>query len=816
MTMVSIENKTPTITWTYDDSSMQPQQAFRVIVTRGPDKGEEILWDTGEVESDQTEVVYGYDNNAKPLPSHETLRLTIQAFDGLDWGCSSIKEFEISAKPVITLCTVDNKINPTNLTDTSPVFRWKYEDVDNDPLTAYEIRVNTEQTNWGGDGFAGVVWSPGVQYLPNPHEAEFNKDGLAFHGCFFPKTMQLGVVYYYQLQVYDKYSKSVWYTGYFRLNNPPTVTALSVLPVDPSNGDDIEAVYTFVDDAGEQESSKTQIRWYKNSREVSLLRNMKIVPAAMTKPNESWYFTVTPHDGVEYGITYTSPRVSITNIPPKVTASGITPKLPKSSDALEAIFYVSDLDKDAITVSISWFKNGIEQASLRNSPTVPAGYGSVGDTFYFQIQANDGYEKSTVEKSETVTIQNSLPSIRYLFVQNQPLPMDVTSQSPSIWWKYDDPDRQTQAAYQVIIGSTPPIAASSVNVRYAPSSAKTSGIIAVVKELKDATGNDILDTGVVYSKDSVYSRSLVDSRQSISLSAAQSIKYSNYYLDKDLQTTILQANQPKGEAVFTFQGETGIYEVAIEYVGEANKKSAYRLLVDGTTIDQFVSDGVAGVKSRAFSQAKIQKGSSVSIVGSPSDNNGRAPFRRLLCSPVLSFEFLASQMQLAGYSDAGDGTIRLVGSSGLAQLRFPYVSGTYDIEVYYVTESSGSPTAEIQVNSTSVYSWTFEEGLQRRIRTVRGVDLDTGNIIKLLATKDGSSSAKIEKLVFLPSATGGLASLRPGRTYFASVRVSDGDAWSDWYVTRFVMDGSAWYSDVSNEQGWTIEFSARLMRGVSV
>jgi hypothetical protein len=53
--------------------------------------------------------------------------------------------------------------------------------------------------------------------------------------------------------------------------------------------------------------------------------------------------------------------------------------------------------------------------------------------------------------------------------------------------------------------------------------------------------------------------------------------------------------------------------------------------------------------------------------------------------------------------------------------------------------------------------------------------------------------------------------LRPGRQYYATVRVSDGKEWSDWYVTRFTMDGSVWYEDVSNSQGWTIEFSAKLI-----
>ena len=808
--MVSINNKTPTISWTYSDPNLQPQQAFRVIVTKDTSSNEEILWDTGEVESEQTEVVYGYDGNAKALPSHETLRLTVRAYDGMTWGTSLVKEFQLSGIPEISLCTVDNKVNPLSLMSQSPVFRWKYTDLDGDPLTAYELRVDTDQTNWGTDGFAGAIWNTGVILYPNPHESSFNENDRAFCGCIFPKEITKNVIYYYQLQVHDAYARSAWYTGFFRFNNAPTATDLAILPVDPNNGDELEATYTFVDDPGESESDKTQIRWYRNSREVLSLRNSRSVPASVTTPGDSWYFTVTPHDGNEYGITYTSPRVGISNTAPKVTASGVVPKLPKSSDTLEAIFYVSDPDLDDVKVSITWFKNGIEQPALRNRQIVPPGYGAVGDQFYFQVQADDGYAKSKIEKSDTVTIQNSPPVLRYLFVDNSPLATNVISQAPSIWWKYDDPDRQTQQAYQVLIGTSPPIPTSSANVKYASSSSRTSGIVAVCSDLREDTGRDVLDTGIVNDQYPWYQRQLVDSRQAVNLGPAQSTRYTGYYLDKDLQTTLLQPQASKGEAVFLFQGSTGIYEPILEYVSEAKKKSTYRLVVDGVSIDQFTSDGVEGVKTKTFPQTKIQNGSLVMIVGSPAEKNGLAPFRKLTCDPVLSFETLATQMQLAGYVDAGDGTIRLVGDSGIAQLRFPYSTGKYEVDVYYVTESSGTPSAEIQVNGTSVYSWTFESGAQERMRLVSEVDFETGDVLKIIGQRDDGASAKIEKLVFKPSTASGDAALRDGRVYYVTVRVSDGMEWSDWYVSYFTMGGSAWYSDVDNDTGWTIEFTARL------
>jgi hypothetical protein len=68
----------------------------------------------------------------------------------------------------------------------------------------------------------------------------------------------------------------------------------------------------------------------------------------------------------------------------------------------------------------------------------------------------------------------------------------------------------------------------------------------------------------------------------------------------------------------------------------------------------------------------------------------------------------------------------------------------------------------------------------------------------------------VSKLVFIPKETLTYgARLDEGRTYYASVKVNDGTAWSDWYTTRFAMSGSAWLN-VSNTTGWTIEATFKL------
>jgi hypothetical protein len=126
-----------------------------------------------------------------------------------------------------------------------------------------------------------------------------------------------------------------------------------------------------------------------------------------------------------------------------------------------------------------------------------------------------------------------------------------------------------------------------------------------------------------------------------------------------------------------------------------------------------------------------------------------------------------------------------------------------------LTETTGQPTSSLQQNGTQIDSWTFEENEGERVRIKRDVDISIGDVIRVLSSRSGGASAKISKIVFKP-ADEGTAALRAGFTYFASVRVNDGETWSPWYITRFTMAGSAWASSVSNETGWTIGFSARV------
>lgn len=807
---VTVTSKTPVISWDYGDGQGQAQVSFRVITTRGVDHNEEVLWDTGVVSGSQTQVAYGFDGNAKAIPSHETIRVTIRAFDGQDWGTSDVKEFVVSQKPYVKICTVDNKLNPTNLVNQNPVFRWQYEDTDEDALVAYELRVGDDIGNLGTDAFVGNIWKTERRIRPNPHESRFDDDSTAYPGCVFPKTLVDGAIYYFQLKVWDAYEESEWYTGSFSLNAQPEAQNLQVVPVTPFGGDSLEAFYDFVDTAGETESDRTQIRWYRNNVEVVELRNSRVVPASYAKPKQSWFFTVRPHDGEEFGPLALSPRVGISNYKPEVAVMGISPSSPRSDDGLEAKFSLEDRNDDLLTLRIRWFRNEIEQPSLRDSLRVSPDHTAVGDQWRFEIEALDPWGSRSQNKvSETVTVENSRPLIGVIRINGDVVPDGVEGQSPVITWDYEDRDSQKQSSYHVLIGTRPPESAGSSRNNSIPPSPSSNGILAVMEEIDETTGSDVENTGEVRSSESSYTRPSIDPRTPLLLGPANSVRYSNYSLEDDEATTALSLGQERGEATFEFPGETGIYEVSLEYIEEKGSRSTYRLAIGSQVIDEFTSAPGGEVRIQTFKSTRISKGASVSIIGLSAFGQGRAPFLQIRCSPTLSFEVEATDLELSGYAPAGDGTIALVGATGYARIKSPWPSGKYDVDVHYNTEDAGQPTASLQVNGTEVDSWTFETGLAERVRRISGVSISPSDSIRVLATRSGGAAGRISKIVFKPSFTG-VESLREGIAYYVSLRVSDGYLLSPWYVSRFTMSGSAWKSQVSNQTGWALEFAARI------
>ena len=836
----TIASLTPLITWTYTDADGQPQSNYRVRVSR--DVGvTDILWDSGVLTGTDTNVRYNFQHDSTfDIESHKTLYATVISSDGIEYSNSVQISFKVEASPVITTTTVDGKVNPLNVAQQQPTFTWKYTDLDSDPLVSYEIRVGTTDTDLGTDSFIGDVWAPGVITSPESYSTKLNFDGTAFGGemsCVFPKALVTGIRYYFQVMIFDNYGGvSTWYTGYFQLNAPPTASNLYIVPAAPWNSDSLDCVYTFVDEIGDRESDLTQIRWYRKPTGgsyalVTALMNSRSVPSDETIPGDLWYFTVRPHDGFEYStIAYASAPVTIRNRPPVATALTIIPSQPKTNDNLEAVFAVSDPDGDPITVTINWYRNNEEQPELRNSKVIPASITSLDDVWYFTILPTDGYDNGPLATSSPITILNTAPQVISIQVDGQTLARAVATTNPTISWTYDDPDMQAQSKYEVIIGTKPArtkktltditleraIPANSALVGVALGCGGQNGVISIAKndgELVD--GNDIFDSGIVDSSDKSFQYLTVDSKKDVLLSAVSFETLTDYMLMPDLQTLNLQVGKTTGTAMAQFPGITSLYDLELTYIKEVGKTATYKLVVDGVVVDQFTSQSGSGRVTHTYNTIRLEHDSTVAVMGL-ADAGSKAGFYQIKCVAKTLVEVNAGDFALlSGYLKDGTGGIKLAGLAGTATTPFDLPSGTYDVELVYVTESAGSPIVTLSVGATSILSVTYETGPQTRSKFVRNVQINKGTTIKITGTRSGGALARVKKVIYRPIDTTKVgAKLKDGLVYYGSVRVYDGTDWSDWYTTMWRMKGSAWAA-VSNRTGWTIETTLAVTPNMS-
>lgn len=826
----TIQSTSPTISWTFADIDGQAQTKFRILANSG------TLWDSGIVAGTtgtQQSTTYNFNLTGQSFPSHVPVTISVAAYDGIDFSATAEATVTLEGPPAITTLTVDNMVNPLRVRTGFPFFNWKYRDIDGDPLVAFEIRVADNDTLLGTDSFIGNIWNPGVVITPESYGVRFNTDGSAFSGCPTTTSLQSGIRYFFQVQIQDAFGKSEWAVGYFQLNSPPTAANLAIIPAAPFNSDDLFAVYEFVDDVGDIESDLSQIKWFRKAAdeddfsEVAALRNQRSAPASYTVPGDEWKFEVRPNDGVSFSVlSYESPTVTIINRTPTATALAISPAFPKTADNLEAIFAASDPDEDRVTVSINWFKDGEEQPELRNTKVIPASVTAVGEEWYFTVLPSDGYDNGPLAVSPTVIIGNTPPEITSISVNGEILSSRVKKQSPTIAWTYQDADMQPQQKYHVLIGTrvartrrvttdiTRDIGSGLAPARSALLCDEGNGILSTADG--DGTilaGNEIFDSGVIDSGDHMFTYVTEDAGQTgVTMDAVAFSNLNGYTLLPDLETLSLQPDQPGGTASGRFGGQTSIYDISVSYRKEEAVRSTYKLIVDGTIIGQFTSLLGTGLASYTFNAIRIDSGAIIGIIGSAVDNNAKAAFSSLSFSPVSRLEIRAGDFSLSGYLQDGTGGIKLAGLAGSATKKFSFPTGRYDIELVYVTETSGNPVLSLSINNSTLLNFVYESGAQTRSKFLTDVAISKGDTIKINGTRNAGAAARVKEIIFKPKETVKVgASLKSGIRYFVSVRAFDGVDWSEWATSKFVVSGSAWGENVSNSRGWTIETRFRVL-----
>ncbi|MHA2332892.1 MAG: DUF2341 domain-containing protein [Candidatus Hodarchaeales archaeon] len=352
----------------------------------------------------------------------ETWNYTLQVYDGEDYSIvynSSSVSILNSVPTVSSLTITSNPYNTTNL-----VVSWTFNDDDTGDSQAEYI------VYWYRDS---VLQS----HLDNKTTVEAS-------------NTTKGETWNYTVNVNDGESWSITYNSSTTtiLNSIPTATGLNI----ENSGnlrttDDLVANWTFSDlDADLQ--AAFYICWYKNGLLQPLLNNTKTVAAGNTSKDQSWYFTLVVHDGVENSTLYTlSPPVQILNAAPTATGVSITSN-PNTTTQLVASWIFDDDDTGDVEISylIRWYEGGILQPALNDSKTVASSLTSKGEEWNYTLQVFDGEDYSITYNSSTVTILNSVPTVSGLTITSNPY---NTTDLDASWTFVDDDSGDNQADYYI-------------------------------------------------------------------------------------------------------------------------------------------------------------------------------------------------------------------------------------------------------------------------------------------------------------------------------------------------------------------------------
>jgi hypothetical protein len=200
-------------------------------------------------------------------------------------------------------------------------------------------------------------------------------------------------------------------------NNPLAQKGIGTMPL--QNGE-------YNDFSGQNEENGTQIRWFKDGILQAKYNNSNTIPSVELGTGQTWYFTVQPNDGTQFGVIKQSDFVKIGDriyIPPKnlylpvVYDLAISPKEPFTDDDLHASYTYADLDGDPENgTELKWYKNDVYQKDRDNYVIISASETSKDDKWYFTVNPKDGFDFGALKMSAIVIIQNSPPTVKNLSI----------------------------------------------------------------------------------------------------------------------------------------------------------------------------------------------------------------------------------------------------------------------------------------------------------------------------------------------------------------------------------------------------------------
>lgn len=136
-------------------------------------------------------------------------------------------------------------------------------------------------------------------------------------------------------------------------NNPPVVTEVTLLPLQPTVQTEIKARILSSDKEGDPVTY--QIKWFVNGTEIG--EGMSFSYDEVEK-GDKIYAEVTPYDGKDYGKTVRTAEITIGGLPPKILSLQIAPEsLFVTTPQVVVTALAEDPDKDSLRMIIHWLVN---------------------------------------------------------------------------------------------------------------------------------------------------------------------------------------------------------------------------------------------------------------------------------------------------------------------------------------------------------------------------------------------------------------------------------------------------------------------------
>ncbi len=195
-------------------------------------------------------------------------------------------------------------------------------------------------------------------------------------------------------------------------NALPTVSAVSITPISPSQSDNLTVQYLF-EDADLDPESGTTIQWYLDGAHISEFDDLLMISHLYTRTADLWKVSVTPSDGLGIGLSSNvTVSIGFANTAPSITSLTIDPASPISTENLHLDFIYDDADGDSLTTTeIEWSVDGVHAPEHDGSMTINASHTSKGDIWTVRVRASDGIDMSPWTASSPRNIMNSPPEL---------------------------------------------------------------------------------------------------------------------------------------------------------------------------------------------------------------------------------------------------------------------------------------------------------------------------------------------------------------------------------------------------------------------